>query len=147
MGKTKMTRQHFTAIAETVRDLHGRIAEDDWRRVRTHFADLCAGSNDRFDRAKFVEACTPAVHGATVVNSEETMRMALAGAEIVACAWVSTRGAPFGEAVVIRKEDRKHVEVAYYPSCYAESGWYASTGVPELPLCAYAHPYDAIRFA
>lgn len=57
-----MTRQHFRAIAETLRGLRpewpqdGQAACDRWSDAVRCFADLCSASNPRFSRERFYAA-------------------------------------------------------------------------------------------
>jgi len=49
-----MSRKHFTALAAAVR----QIADpSERRRTAELIADVCAASNDRFDRQRFYSAC------------------------------------------------------------------------------------------
>ena len=79
-----MTKRHFEALAETVRD-----AENEFKSIGAHarfacaLADMCAETNPRFDRARFLTACKPtwligASHEASwdrvTVNLDQTNR-------------------------------------------------------------------------
>jgi hypothetical protein len=63
-GNLSMTRQHFEAIAETLKGCKppndrytGDAALLQWNRMALDFADMCARSNGGFDRARFLKAC------------------------------------------------------------------------------------------
>ena len=59
-----MTRTHFQAIAEVLREARrtpGKGKEHllDGERLAEKFADMCQGQNSRFDRERFLSACDP----------------------------------------------------------------------------------------
>jgi len=56
---TIMTRKHFELIAYHVSNLqYDGFTADQIEKVAREIANACAVSNPRFNRAKFVEACT-----------------------------------------------------------------------------------------
>lgn len=58
-----LEHRHFAFIATTIRDMdnlangHTDLAKIWQRRIAEHFADNCARTNPRFDRARFLRAC------------------------------------------------------------------------------------------
>ena len=50
-----MTRQHFQKIAETIKFLD--LPDEHKRKVANDLADMCASTNGRFDRQRFLTAC------------------------------------------------------------------------------------------
>jgi hypothetical protein len=56
-----MTRNDFELIARTIRDLqkpqYGYLKDSTRERVAEAFADMAAGTNPNFNRARFLEAC------------------------------------------------------------------------------------------
>lgn len=53
-----MTRKHFVAIAEAMRELRDETEDtDSVDRASKALADVCAESNSRFNRARFLQAC------------------------------------------------------------------------------------------
>lgn len=58
-----MTSRDFRAIAATIADLRDFIPDldaDQLREIARQFADLCAQTNPRFDRERFMAAATGA---------------------------------------------------------------------------------------
>lgn len=53
----RLTRQHFTLIANTIRDCD--IYPEHRRRMAEDMADALSATNDYFDRDRFIAACTP----------------------------------------------------------------------------------------
>lgn len=51
-----MTRRDFEFIAATIRNL--MLHDDEIEHVARAFADRLAGENPRFDRARFIAACS-----------------------------------------------------------------------------------------
>ena len=49
-----MSRKHFIALAEAIRNISN---PEERKRAANAVADVCAGSNGRFDRARFIRAC------------------------------------------------------------------------------------------
>jgi hypothetical protein len=49
-----MTRKHFIALAQTVAAIETPAKRREQARIN---ADICAQSNPRFDRARFLAAC------------------------------------------------------------------------------------------
>ena len=62
-----MNRKHFEAIAAMMKEHCLSLVEDErdvghdtlWHIVRSELADICADANPRFDRKRFVNACSP----------------------------------------------------------------------------------------
>jgi len=62
-----MTSKHFVAIAKAMRDAYHSLSLDSnfvsnrptWERLVKSLADVCANTNPRFNRKKFVSACYP----------------------------------------------------------------------------------------
>ena len=67
-----MTGKHFEAIAKALRDAYhlGETSQTDteitfvsdrptWERLVKSLADVCAETNPRFNRGKFISACYP----------------------------------------------------------------------------------------
>ena len=58
-----MTRQHFEAIAATIKAAKPRTqspeiyAWSEWCDVVSKFVEMCQTSNSRFDEKRFLEAC------------------------------------------------------------------------------------------
>lgn len=59
-----MTKKHFELIASTLRHLapprelpSSPRAYEQWRATVESFADMCAASNPRFNRTRFLAAC------------------------------------------------------------------------------------------
>lgn len=59
-----MTRKHFELIARTLRNLRPVPGFDgytavlrQWEKAVFTFTDMCAASNPRFNRSRFLEAC------------------------------------------------------------------------------------------
>ena len=71
-----MTRQHFQAIADTLKNLEpiARVGDgvgvcptetgrsEQWALATEAFADMCAQQNYRFDRGRFLAACGASDH-------------------------------------------------------------------------------------
>lgn len=49
----ELQHRHFAFIAATIKQMHTA----DRTIAAKHFADACAGTNPRFDRARFLSAC------------------------------------------------------------------------------------------
>lgn len=64
---SKMTRKHFRAIAEALRESHpgfevsheANVQLRQWRCTVVCIAKVCASFNPAFDRGRFVDACIP----------------------------------------------------------------------------------------
>lgn len=58
---TKLTKMHFEAIAETLKeskpDLTWLAEFDQWKRDCNAMADVCYAFNPAFSRSRFLEAC------------------------------------------------------------------------------------------
>jgi len=54
-----MTRKHFQAIADTISRhcCDANVTPEEQRRLAESFSDLCASTNPRFNRSRFIEAC------------------------------------------------------------------------------------------
>lgn len=53
-----MSRQHFTIIAETIRQtIFGTVTAEQREAIALQFADSLEATNPRFDRARFLKAC------------------------------------------------------------------------------------------
>ena len=56
-----MTKKHFQALAKAVKDRVDNISNESKAAslvyLANDIADVCKRENDRFDRAKFLEAC------------------------------------------------------------------------------------------
>jgi hypothetical protein len=50
-----MTRQHFQAIADTIKNLP--LSDSDRHTVAIEFCDMLKGQNSRFDAVRFLKAC------------------------------------------------------------------------------------------
>jgi hypothetical protein len=50
-----MTRKHFKAIADTIKNL--QVSDEDRKQIATAFAFTCDGFNNHFNLDKFIEAC------------------------------------------------------------------------------------------
>jgi len=58
-GSAKLEHRHFAFIAATIKAMpdHAATLRTQKRSVALAFADACAGTNPRFDRARFLRAC------------------------------------------------------------------------------------------
>jgi len=65
-----MTRKHFQAIAQTIRQTAANY--DERTRFALAFADLCAEYNSNFDRVRFLDACHLA--GETIREAQPHVR-------------------------------------------------------------------------
>jgi hypothetical protein len=52
-----MTRRHYELVAGTINRLKAYLDDKSRRRVALEFAEALAGTNDRFDRERFMKAC------------------------------------------------------------------------------------------
>ena len=55
-----MTRKHFIALAEALRNVRpinskGHPVKERWRRCVEAVANVCQANNDKFDHSKFIE--------------------------------------------------------------------------------------------
>lgn len=60
MANSMFSRRHYEAIAEVIRNVGNQTSENPltvWERFVDDLADLFHADNERFDRAKFEEAC------------------------------------------------------------------------------------------
>lgn len=58
----ELQHRHFCFIADMLKNAGGfgeteGVQEEQWQRIVDQFADACAQSNPKFDRARFLKAC------------------------------------------------------------------------------------------
>lgn len=54
-----MTRRQFEALAKLVKGYADNGGAVGWHRLAVDLAALCAAENPRFDRNRFIDACSP----------------------------------------------------------------------------------------
>lgn len=52
-----LTKKTFQQIADTIKGRKDAMSAHDHRRLAEEFADMCARTNPRFDRHRFMQAC------------------------------------------------------------------------------------------
>lgn len=80
-----MTKKHFQALADALKDTHDRLTRIQasrpvdcadalmgWRQTVNDVADVCAQTNPRFNRARFLKAC--GVEDYTIIGYPRGMR-------------------------------------------------------------------------